>query len=249
MSCAQSRRSSQDLPHSLKSTNSDSIHILIVEEVRICLESLATALGTVCGLSMLGGACDAVKARADIAKRHPAVVLVDMGFPDALELIRELRRDAVDSHVIAFAVRDSPIDIIACAEAGAAGYATVDASIDQLVESIFQVVSGKLECPPNVAFDSFRRIGTPDSDRRYSAGPMLTERELQVLHLLSNRLSNKEIARALNIAVSTVKNHVHHVLEKMDAPSRAFAARNANRLLITPNTHSPGHHDLDPAGS
>lgn len=201
--------------------------MLIVAEVRLYREGLVAALSRRDAVTVVGQAGDFAQARAAICALRPQVVVLDVSLPAALELTEELRRDAPDLRVVAFAVSPSSADIIACAEAGAAGYVAADASIEQLVDGIIGVAAGKLICPPSVAFELFRRIGAPHQPRSFAAETALTAREREVLRLLRTGRSNKEIARSLNIAVSTVKNHVHRVLEKTEATSRSDAARAA----------------------
>jgi DNA-binding NarL/FixJ family response regulator len=208
-------------------SHAQAISVVIVAAVRLYREGLVAALSRREGVTVLGAAGDFVEARAAISDLGPDVVVFDVSLPAALELIDELRCEAPDLRVVAFAVSPSSADIIACAEAGAAGYVAADASIEQLVDAIIGVVTGQLICPPSVAFDLFRRIGAPQQTRSFASETALTAREREVLRLLGSGLTNKEIARSLNIAVSTVKNHVHHVLEKTAVASRSDAARAA----------------------
>jgi DNA-binding NarL/FixJ family response regulator len=176
--------------------------------------------------------------------RRPDIIVVDVAAPGGLETIASLRGRTSGIPVIALGVGTGSSDIIVCAEAGAAGYVSEDASLDELVEAIDDVLSGRLACPPTIAFDLFQTIGTARSTQRPD-GAELTPREQQVLQLLSRGQSNKEIARSLGIAVSTVKNHVHHILEKSEACSRKHAALKSPFMLAS-DGHG-GRQDLVPS--
>jgi len=145
---------------------------------------------------------------------------------ESLELIRELRAEAVDCKVLAFAVEENAPDIIECAEAGATGYVTAEASMDDLVTAIERITDGELVCSPQIAAQLFGRISRRD---RVPIGlQKLTIREQQVLDYIRQGQSNKEIGQRLNISEATVKNHVHHLLEKLAVTTRAQAALRSN---------------------
>jgi DNA-binding NarL/FixJ family response regulator len=145
---------------------------------------------------------------------------------ESLDVIRDLRSEAPRCKILAFAVEEIAADIIECAEAGAAGYVTADASIDDLVTAIERLTHAELVCSPRIAAQLFGRIserGEPWSNEKKT----LTTREREVLDCIRQGKSNKEIAQRLNIAEPTVKNHVHHLLEKLDVTTRAQAAARA----------------------
>lgn len=149
-----------------------------------------------------------------------------MATRESFELIRDLRSGALRCKILAFAVDEIGADIIECAEAGAAGYVTADASIDDLVMAIERIARSELVCSPRIAAQLFGRIS--ERGERWSVeAKTLTSRERQVLECLRQGKSNKEIARTLNIAEATVKNHVHHLLEKLDVTTRAQAVAHA----------------------
>lgn len=195
------------------------VRVLIVVGVRLYRQGLASALGSCDAIASVAEASDSSSARDAILSTRPDVVILDVALGDSLEMMRDLRVQFPATRVIAFAVGQASADIIACAEAGAAGYVPADASIDDLVAAAVGAIAGELRCPPRIAHDLFRRIGAQEP-RNWHAEPSLTVRERQVLKLVREGLSNKEIARKLDIAVSTVKNHVHNLLEKLEVTSR-----------------------------
>lgn len=208
------------------------VRVFVVADVRLYREGLVSALGARPGFAIVGEAAVASAVRADIATARPHVIIFDVSSPLSLVQISQLRDAAPDLQVIAFAVGPSSADIIACAEAGAAGYVTTDASLDQLAAAILAAVAGELVCTPQVAHELFCRVGAPRAKPTGRDDAALTARERQVLRLMADGSSNKDIARALNISVSTVKNHVHQVLVKTAAGSRGQAARRATPTML-----------------
>jgi DNA-binding NarL/FixJ family response regulator len=201
--------------------------VFIVAEVRLYREGLAGSLSASTRLAVVGTCASRSDARERVRRLCPDVVLVDVAATgDSLDLIRDLRAEAIPCKVLAFAVEEHAADIIECAEAGAAGYVTADASIEDLVTAIEQIARAELVCSPRIAAQLFGRI----SERSKQWSPdakTLTSRERQVLDCIRQGQSNKEIAQKLHIAEPTVKNHVHHLLEKLDVTTRAQAAARA----------------------
>lgn len=209
----------------------------VISDVRLYREGLALALSSHPSLDVTD-ACepneDAVQA---IARSRPAVVLVDAMVVQRDAFVARIGAVAPDAKVLAFGVADEASDVIACAEAGAAGYVDRDASLQELVATITAIQRGELHYPPRVAALLFRRVGSLAADRpKQSRQPRvraLTGREEEVLELLDQGLSNKEIARRLSIRLPTVKNHVHHILEKLDVERRGQAvARRKSRARV-----------------
>lgn len=125
-------------------------------------------------------------------------------------------------------VPDKEEDILACIEQeGAAGYLLMNASLDDLLMSIDAVMKGEALCSPRIASLAFDRVSTlaRQVDNVHSVNEnRLTRRETEIVKLIDDGLSNKEIAVRLNIEVSTVKNHVHNILDKLQLRDRHSAA-------------------------
>jgi DNA-binding NarL/FixJ family response regulator len=146
-----------------------------------------------------------------------------MATRESLELLSDLRDAAIGCKVLAFAVEENAADVIECAEAGAAGYVTADASIDDLIVAIERIARSEFVCSPHIVAQLFGRMSERGEVTSVES-KTLTARERQVLDCIRHGHSNKEIAQKLNIAEPTVKNHVHHLLEKLDVTTRAQAA-------------------------
>lgn len=210
------------------------IRIVFITDVRLYACGLAAVLPPE-GVQIVGTANCRDSAPKVVQALEPDAVLVDIMMSEALELIRQLRVDPPMVQVIAFGVSDAIPMIMACAEAGAVAYVATSATVEDLVATVRSAVAGELRCPPRVAGELFRQAATrltPALDHGEPDHQLeLTGRQRQVLALLRQSLSNKEIGKELNIAEATVKNHVHRLLEKLHVPNRAKAAR----CLPTPN--------------
>lgn len=200
--------------------------VYIVADVRLYREGLAGSLSTCPRLNVVGTCANRTDAREHIPRLRPDVVLVDVATRESLELIGDLRGEAPGCKVLAFAVEEIADDIIECAEAGAAGFVTADASIDDLVTAIEGIAHAQLVCSPRIVAQLFGRISAP-RERWSLETKSLTGREREVLECIRQGKSNKEIAQKLNIAEPTVKNHVHNLLDKLDVTTRAQAAAHA----------------------
>jgi DNA-binding NarL/FixJ family response regulator len=127
--------------------------------------------------------------------------------------------------VVAFGLLDDESEIIHCIEAGAAGFVSRDATFDQLFEVIDCVARGEFRCSARETALLLKRVSTSATwGSQGSSVTGLSDREVQVLGLVDQGLSNKEIARQLSIEVSTVKNHVHNILSKVGVGARGQAA-------------------------
>jgi len=215
-----------EVPTSDSPVRSSRTGVLIVAEVRLYREGLAGSLANCPRLAVVGTCSSRADACERVLQLHPDVVVVDVATRESLELIRDLREQAPRCKVLAFAVEEIAADIIECAEAGAAGYVTAEASVDDLVTAIEGIARAELVCSPRIAAQLFGRI-SERGERPSVEAKTLTSREWQVLDCLRQGKSNKEIAQTLNIAEPTVKNHVHHLLEKLDVTTRAQAAARA----------------------
>jgi DNA-binding NarL/FixJ family response regulator len=129
---------------------------------------------------------------------------------------------------------DDEMTIVACAEAGIAGYHLRSESLTDLIALICKIADGEAVCPPRVSAILLRRLSALAAERSPAGEELvLTEREIQILSLLELGLSNREIAARLCIAVHTVKNHVHSVLTKLGVSNRAEAASRFRALGFT----------------
>ena len=202
-----------------------SVRVVIVADVRLYREGMRASIADRPPFEVVGAAADCDEAIRVTLDTRPDVVIIDMATTESLAIVRRIRCHAPQVRVIGFGVEEIEGEILACAEAGLAGYVPRDASLDDLVVRVESVLRGELLCTPRIAATLFRRLETQSEDgQRLPQGVVLTMREREVLRLIDGGFSNKEIAVRLHVEVSTVKNHVHRLLEKLNVTSRAQAA-------------------------
>lgn len=209
------------------------MRVYLISSMTLHREGLAEVLARRDGIELVGTGADPSSVPLTlIAARgaEPTIIVLDAGGLDVTEVAPRLARTS-RARVLAINVPVRERDIIACAEAGVACCLTAEASIDDLVAALASVARGEAPCSPWTAAVLTRRVAALARERRAPARlvlatttPRLTVRELQIVELVDQGLSNKEIARQLCIELPTVKNHVHRILEKLGVRHRADAA-------------------------
>ena len=197
------------------------IRILVVDDHHVVRSGLAASLGLEDDLHVVAEAGDADEAVAQFRKHTPDVVLMDMRLPGAsgTAATATLRREWPDARVLIFTTFDGDEDVYRAMQAGARGYLLKSAPREELLRAIRTVASGERFLTPELSLRLAHRVSAPD----------LSEREIEVLRLVSAGKSNKEIGAALHIAEDTVKRHVSNILEKLGVADRAQAATEAIR--------------------
>jgi len=209
--------------------------VLVIGDVRLYREGLALALSAR-GFLPVAGAATPVDSLSKARELRPAIAIVDVTSRGALDLIFELHQAPERPKILGLAVDEESADVIACAEAGADGYVTVDATLDDLERAIAHIGQEELLCSPRIAATLFRCLAHGNGRvAEAAADNTLTAREREIWKCIGQGLSNKEIAGALNISVLTVKNHVHHLLRKLNVSTRSQAA---SRLSL-PSRRAP----------
>jgi two-component system nitrate/nitrite response regulator NarL len=198
--------------------------VLIGCDTRLYREGLVDSLSRVEEVQVQ----DAVDSVNDLVSRadeiRPNTILLDMAMPGSYSAVRTVREAAPDTVVVALGVAETEQNVLACVNAGIDGYVSKDASLHDLVHTMESAGRGEVLCSPRIVASLFREMSRRGNGISSGAGIRLTSRERQILDLINQRLSNKEIARALHISLSTVKNHVHNILAKRQVHRRADAA-------------------------
>ncbi len=203
------------------------IGVIIVSEIRLYREGLAVCLDVAKGIAVYGTAADSTAALAIHAATPARVALVDVAANSDVNTIHRLASASPSLHIVALSVAEDERSVLACIEAGISSYVARDGSLDDLREGIQSVVRGEAHCSPMVARRLMGELHRRSSDRSELIGdPMsrLTPRQRQITELIDEGLSNSDIADRLFIGVSTVKNHVHTILEKLQVHRRGEAA-------------------------
>lgn len=199
--------------------------VSLLSDVRLYREGLHWCLARQPAFEILDVADLSAPAVVKVVARRPDVIVLDVGAPDSLPLAKSFRISLPNTKIIAFAVSEIDHLMLACAEAGISGYVAPDGSEQDLVTAIEFALRGELFCPPRIAGLLLRRVAelTSPAEDPHSLTP-LTRREHQILALIGEGMSNKEIGRVLRIVEATVKNHVHNILEKLQVHRRGEAA-------------------------
>lgn len=216
------------------------IKVLVVDDQPLFREGLATLLSTVDDFTVVALASDGVQAVQLAAQHRPDVTLMDLRMPvmDGVAATRRLRIEVPECHVVVLTTFDDDQSIFEALRAGALGYLLKDAPITELATAVRRAAAGESILAPRVATRLVQHVARqqpalqpPDTPRgSTSAVAQLTPRERDVLVLLGRGASNKDIARALDVAEGTVKNHLSSVFTKLGVSDRLGAALVAREL-------------------
>jgi DNA-binding NarL/FixJ family response regulator len=212
------------------------VRVLLVDDQALFREALATLLEVRVEIDVVGEAANGAEALDRVAALRPDVVLMDLHMPvlDGIGATRRVRVEHPDVQVLALTTFDDDEDVFAALRAGAVGYLLKDVSSDRLVEALLAARRGESVLQPSVAAKLVARFARmTDGEAAPRPQPLvvpLSERELEVLRLLAEGSSNREIASALFLAEGTVKNHVTNLLGKLGARDRTQAALRGKAL-------------------
>jgi len=200
--------------------------IIVLTPVRLFGDGLSACIGSRAGMAVDAVVNDLPSLRARMDARPVDVVLVDVTHPINPFEIRGIAVQWPTVKLIALGLAEEKHEVIRAGRSGFSGYVSRDASLDALCQSLCDVAAGRVVMPPEIAGGLLQALFHPQATAD-AADPdvPLTRREGEVLSLLGQGLSNKEIGNELCLSVATVKHHVHHVLEKLKLPRRAQAMR------------------------
>jgi DNA-binding NarL/FixJ family response regulator len=199
---------------------------VILTPVRLLGDGLAMCLGRRTDITVVAVVSDLAALREVLALGKIDVALIDVMQPIAFEDVRAIAIALPDLVLVAFGLPEQRHEVIRCGRFGFAGYVTREATIDQLSDAIANAVAGRLACPSEISSGLLRALFRRDpSPPPPSEAAPLTRREGEVLQLIGTGLTNKEIARELDLSVATVKHHVHNILDKLQVARRSQAMR------------------------
>jgi DNA-binding NarL/FixJ family response regulator len=217
-----------------------SIRVLLVDDQQIVRQGLATILKYAPGIEVVGQAGDGQEAIAMVRDLKPDVVLMDLKMPrlGGIPATRQICLEFTDTSIIILTTYDTDDLVFEGIKAGAKGYLLKDVTAETLVEAIQGAMRGESQLDPSVArkvLGEFQRLAAQPPGRPAKAAtdnlPVepLTPREEEVLHLLVEGLSNKEIGARLHLSEGTVKNYVSAIIAKLQANDRTHAVVTALR--------------------
>ena len=208
------------------------IRVVVAADVRFYREGLADLIARHPTCAVVGIAASRTEVLDRVRESSPDIVLLDAAMPDGLPAVTDIAGSSPSVKVVVTALADTALTVLEWAEAGVAGYVPRDASLPDLIATIERTARGELHCSAHVAASMFRRLSTLSrvaNERQASASAPLTPREQEIMRLIEQGMSNKDIARQLGIGVATAKSHVHHILEKLHVQRRAQVAARVRR--------------------
>jgi two-component system, NarL family, nitrate/nitrite response regulator NarL len=198
--------------------------VLVATDVRLIHDSLEWAIGRRGGYSIVGAANSSQELLRLAALLKPDLVIAEWAIARSAGLVSAITRASASTRTVAFGVANAVEEILACAEAGVSGYVLRNAGMEETFHALDAALRGEVMCPPAIVACAFERIANLAADRNsFAPRHRLPDRQSQILALIEEGLSNKEIAVRLGIELSTVKNHVHSLLIKIGVRTRSEA--------------------------
>jgi DNA-binding NarL/FixJ family response regulator len=202
----------------------NAITVLLVDDHLVVRSGLKALLATKPDIEVVAEAASGEEALLLVEQHSPAVVMMDLAMGagiDGIEAIKQLRRRNARQAIIVFTTYDSDADIVRAVDAGAMGYLLKDASPEEIFAAVRGAIQGKSVMSAPVASRLFQQLRDPDT--------VLTPREAELLSLLTEGLSNRELGQRLFISEATVKTHLAHIYAKLGVETRAAAIATAIR--------------------
>ena len=206
----------------------EAIRVLIADDHALFRRGLNMVLESEEGIDVVAEAEDGEDAVAKAEELAPDVVLMDVRMPrlGGIEAARAVRDSLPSAKILMLTVSDEEEDLYEAIKAGANGYLLKEISIEEVADAIRAVVQGQSLISPSMAsklLTEFNTLVRRAEEKQQFPAPRLTDRELEVLKLVAQGMSNREIADDLYISENTVKNHVRNILEKLHLHSRMEA--------------------------
>ncbi|MDP9981002.1 DNA-binding NarL/FixJ family response regulator [Pseudarthrobacter oxydans] len=200
------------------------ITVLLADDHLVVRSGLKALLATQPGIEVVAEAASGEEALALVEQHGPAVVMMDLAMGagmDGIEAIKRLRQRNSRQAILVFTTYDSDADIVRAVDAGAMGYLLKEASPEEIFAAVRGAVHGKSVMSAPVASRLFQQLRNPDA--------ILTPREAELLSLLTEGLSNRELGQRLFISEATVKTHLAHIYAKLGVETRSAAIATAIR--------------------
>ncbi len=213
------------------------LKVMIVDDHEVVRTGLRTLIDSELDLTVVGEAPNGEAAVSRALVLEPDVIVMDVRMGDdetaGIEACREIRNERAETQVLMFTSFGERESVLAAIMAGAAGFLTKNVSHTRLLDAIRALGRGESILDPAVTREVLAELNAlaQAADTEPAAG--LSERERQVLRLVAQGYTNKEIARDLSVSPFTARNHVTHIMEKLDVSRRSEAAAEAVRLGLT----------------
>ena len=209
------------------------IRILIIEDNRVLLDGLAAIINGQADMHVVATIGSGNNILLKASQTKPAVILMDVGLKNLKEssVVESIKKQMPDVKVIGMGFVPTQLDIVEFVEAGASGFILKDATVKEFLGTIRSVAQGAKILPPSLAgslFSFVAELAIKERKGKIADAVRMTKREREIIVLIADALSNKEIAQQLNIATHTVKSHVHNIMEKLALHSRLQIAQHAS---------------------
>jgi two-component system nitrate/nitrite response regulator NarL len=204
----------------------EELKIALVDDQSLCRRGLSELLARCYGFNVLG-AVGTIEARRTLIKERPDLMVMDLRMKpmDGLAMLEQIRKEGCTIPAVVLTMSDSETDLSNAIRAGARGYLLKDMAPEEVVDAIRRVAAGELVVAPSMTVKMIDMLrGDQAGQEPKNALKLLTDREREILQLLSRGESNKAIAQTLKISYDTVKQHVRHILNKLNLSSRVKAA-------------------------
>lgn len=224
------------------------VNLAIISDIRIYREGLSHILDEIDFIKVVAAKENQNQLVELIEQQNIDIVMIDARVIEDSMILSQITENFPGLKIIVFAIPSNTAVFPVCVDSGVSGYLPINATIEDLIEAIEFVYRDRFYCSNNLVKNIFKRSREPISSvsqelKEASSSSLiasLTKRERQLVSLIVDGLSNKEIAKHLNIEISTVKNHVHNILFKLGAESRTQVAR-----IVRENSHSYKSRSLD----
>lgn len=204
----------------------EELKIALVDDQSLCRRGLSELLARCYGFNVLG-AVGTIEELRDLIKEQPDLLIMDLRMKpmDGLAMLEQIRKEGCTIPAVMLTMSDSEVDMGNAIRAGVRGYLLKDMAPDEVVDAIRRVAAGELVVAPTMTVKMIDMLrGDQAGQEPKNSLKLLTEREREILQLLSRGESNKSIALTLSISYDTVKQHVRHILNKLNLSSRVKAA-------------------------
>jgi two-component system nitrate/nitrite response regulator NarL len=204
----------------------EKLKIVLVDDQNLCRSGLTELLANCYGFVVLG-ATGSIEGLRVLLNEEPDLLVMDLRMKpmDGLAMLEQIRKEGCSIPAVILTMSDSETDLANAIRAGVRGYLLKDMAPEDLVDAIRRVAAGELVVAPIMTIKMIEMLrGDQPEDEPKNSLKLLTEREREILQLLSRGESNKAIAQTLSISYDTVKQHVRHILTKLNLSSRVKAA-------------------------
>ena len=204
----------------------EELKIALVDDQSLCRRGLSELLARCYGFNVLG-AVGSIEELRSLIKEQPDLLVMDLRMKpmDGLAMLEQVRKEGCTIPAVVLTMSDSEVDLGNAIRAGVRGYLLKDMAPEEVVDAIRRVAAGELVVAPTMTVKMIDMLrGDQPGQEPKNSLKLLTEREREILQLLSRGESNKAIAQTLKISYDTVKQHVRHILNKLNLSSRVKAA-------------------------